>query len=172
MQALTDAARSVDNAYGPGNYYSLGCDAAAPFPEGADGSWFSFSGAAGLAHAGGASRWAHVRHAVRRLAEHAAPGGGAAPDAGRRVLRRGPQRGVQGLLREHGGGGVRMRGPTGGGGTSYMYRLPRPAALLRGLLRHVRRTGHLTHALRRCAAGCYLRCATGGDSAARPRCRG
>ena len=48
VQALTDAARSVDNAYGPGNYYSLGCDAVAPFPEGAGGSWFSFSGAAGV----------------------------------------------------------------------------------------------------------------------------
>merc|ERR1719506_2360809 len=47
VQVLTDAARSVDNAYGPGNYYSLGCDAEQPFPEGADGSWFYFSGAAG-----------------------------------------------------------------------------------------------------------------------------
>ena len=35
VQALTDAARSVDNAYGPGNYYSLGCDDVAPFLEGA-----------------------------------------------------------------------------------------------------------------------------------------
>ena len=48
VQALTDAARNVDNAYGPGNYYSLGCDAEAPFPEGTGGSWFSFSGAAGV----------------------------------------------------------------------------------------------------------------------------
>jgi len=46
-QALIDGARSVDNEYGPGNYYSLGCDAEEPFPEAADGSWFYFSGLAG-----------------------------------------------------------------------------------------------------------------------------
>ena len=46
-QALIDGARNVDNAYGPNNYYSLGCDAAEPFPEGDDGSWFYFTGAAG-----------------------------------------------------------------------------------------------------------------------------
>ena len=46
-QALIDRARNVDNAYGPDNYYSLGCDAEEPFPEGADGSWFYFTGAAG-----------------------------------------------------------------------------------------------------------------------------
>ena len=46
-QALTDGARYFENEYGPGNYYSLGCDAEEPSPFAADGSWFYFSGAAG-----------------------------------------------------------------------------------------------------------------------------
>ena len=76
-----------------------------------------------------------MRHAVCRLAEHGAPGGGTASDAGRRVLRRGSRRGVQGLLREHGGGSVRVCVRWRRHGVHVPATAA--AALLRGLLRHV-----------------------------------
>ena len=125
MQALTDAARSVDNAYGPGNYYSLGCDAAAPFPEGADGSWFSFSGAAGwrMQAAPPGGRTCGTQYAGWLSTPHPEVGQPPTPgvvcfDADRNAAYKDCYVSTEVE--------VCACAADGGGGTSYMYRLPRP----------------------------------------------
>lgn len=125
VQALTDAARSVDNAYGPGNYYSLGCDAEEPFPEAADGSWFSFSGAAGwrMPSEPPGGRTCGTQYAGWLSTPHPEVGQPPTPgvvcfDADRGVAYKDCYVSTEVEV-------CACASDGGGGGTSYMYRLPR-----------------------------------------------
>ena len=126
VQTLTDAARSVDNAYGPSNYYSLGCDTEQPFPEGDDGSWFSFSGAAGwrMASEPPGGRTCGTQYAGWLSTPHPQVGQPPTPgvvcfDADRGVAYKDCYVSTEVEV-------CACAADGGSGGTSYMYRLPRP----------------------------------------------